>query len=93
MYLVFLSYLSLSHTHTLTDITHISKLFCYTRIKFHIYIHITVKYAISFVQSICDAEEATKKLTEDAFSRVSNDNTTCMVVRLHDKGTTILGIE
>ena len=48
------------------------------------FIHIIVEYAISFVQCILDAEEAAKKLTEEAFSWQSNDNITCMV-----EGTTI----
>mgnify|MGYP000117207415 FL=1 len=50
---------------------------------------IIVEDAICIVQFIPNVEEAAKKLTEEAFSRGSNDNITCMVVCFHDKGTTL----
>lgn len=40
--------------------------------------------AISMVQSIPDAEEAARKLAEEALCRGSADNITCIVVRFHN---------
>lgn len=41
--------------------------------------------AISMVQSIANAEEAAKKLTEEAFRKGSADNITCVVVRFRNE--------
>jgi serine/threonine protein phosphatase PrpC len=37
--------------------------------------------AVQLVQSVTDAQEAAKKLTEEAYNRGSADNITCVVVR------------
>ena len=41
--------------------------------------------AVSMVQSIPNAEEAAKKLTEEALNRGSADNITCVIVRFHNE--------
>ena len=43
--------------------------------------------AVSIVQSIPNAEEAAKKLTEEALMRGSADNITCVIVRFHNEAT------
>eukprot|EP00850_Spirogloea_muscicola_P016967 SM000141S00911 [mRNA] locus=s141:212239:214880:- [translate_table: standard] len=43
--------------------------------------------AVSMIQSIPDAQEAAKCLTDEAFRRGSADNITCVVVRLHQAQT------
>eukprot|EP00850_Spirogloea_muscicola_P002628 SM000010S04266 [mRNA] locus=s10:590112:592498:+ [translate_table: standard] len=43
--------------------------------------------AVSMIQSITDAQEAAKCLTDEAFRRGSADNITCVVVRLHQAQT------
>lgn len=37
--------------------------------------------AVQLVQSVTDAQEAAKKLTDEAYNRGSADNITCVVVR------------
>lgn len=39
--------------------------------------------AVTMVQNIQDAEEAAKRLTEEAFKKGSADNITCVVIRFH----------
>eukprot|EP00249_Psilotum_nudum_P004174 c17719_g1_i2 orf=387-1175(+) len=43
-----------------------------------------IQDAVSMVQSIPDAEEAAKRLTEEAFRKGSADNITCVVVRFYN---------
>ncbi|MCD7471277.1 hypothetical protein HAX54_011611 [Datura stramonium] len=40
-----------------------------------------LKEAVTIVQDIKDAEAASRKLIEEAYSRGSSDNITCVVVR------------
>ncbi|XP_021760936.1 probable protein phosphatase 2C 11 [Chenopodium quinoa] len=46
---------------------------------------ITNKDAVSLVQDIKDAEAASRKLTEEAFTRGSSDNITCLVIRFENE--------
>jgi len=39
--------------------------------------------AVTMVQNIQDAEEAAKRLTDEAFKKGSADNITCVVIRFH----------
>uniref|UniRef100_A0A803L727 protein-serine/threonine phosphatase n=1 Tax=Chenopodium quinoa TaxID=63459 RepID=A0A803L727_CHEQI len=41
--------------------------------------------AVSLVQDIKDAEAASRKLTEEAFTRGSSDNITCLVIRFENE--------
>ena len=42
-----------------------------------------IQDAVSIVESISDAMDAAKTLTETAFNRGSADNISCLVVRFH----------
>jgi protein phosphatase 1L len=39
--------------------------------------------AVTMVLNIQDAEEAAKRLTEEAYKKGSADNITCVVIRFH----------
>jgi protein phosphatase 1L len=41
--------------------------------------------AVSIVQDIPNAEEAAKRLTEEALMKGSADNITCVIVRFHNE--------
>lgn len=42
-----------------------------------------IQDAVTMVQNIQDAEEAAKRLTEEAYKKGSADNITCVVIRFH----------
>jgi protein phosphatase 1L len=48
-----------------------------------LYIFPLVQDAVTMVQDVQDAEEAAKRLTDEAMKKGSADNITCVVVRFH----------
>lgn len=61
--------------------THFCKIHGYKTIKLLVILIFLPQEAVSMIKPIGDAEEAAKRLMNEAYQRGSSDNITCVVVR------------